>query len=69
MRVLNEKHNEMGGIARLKVRKVKVVEISYFFPSDMSPRNAAVTKIRPDPMIVVYDAQRQMEGMDILQKK
>ena len=62
MRVLNEKHIEMGGMARLKVYKNQ----TYFLPKDINPYMTAVAKSNPEPSIVYHAGQRNMDGSDIL---
>lgn len=61
IKVLSEKHSEMGGIARLQDKRT-----TYFRPKLIRPCIVAATKIAPEPMKVVYETQRKMAGRESL---
>ena len=62
--MLRPKHNEMGGIARLKYEK-RIW--AYLGPRLKNPWIAADTKMSPDPTMVVIPKHKAMAGIESLQ--
>ena len=65
--MLRPVHIEMGGTARLKTQKNKLIQ-AYFGPRLISPSNDPAANSSPEPIQFVQELHKAMAGIETLQK-